>query len=100
MARARLEELRKSQVAAVVPPVLPPVPGACGAAPMTVSWSSRSAQPLSATEECALKPKDVFKECDKCPEMGAVPAGSVTMGAARADESPEHNVTIGRPFAV
>jgi hypothetical protein len=31
-----------------------------------VSVSSRSAQSLLAAEECALKPKDVFRECDKC----------------------------------
>jgi len=27
------------------------------------------------------KPKDVFKECDKCPEMVVVPAGPFTMGS-------------------
>jgi hypothetical protein len=45
--------------------------------------SSRSAQPLSAAEECALKPKDVFKECDKCPEMVVVPSGAGEISAAR-----------------
>jgi formylglycine-generating enzyme required for sulfatase activity len=97
-ARARLEEFNKSEVALVASPVQPALP--CGGAGALASLSSRAARPLSATEECALKPKDVFKECDKCPEMVVVPAGSFTMGAARADESPEHNVTIGRPFAV
>jgi formylglycine-generating enzyme required for sulfatase activity len=28
-----------------------------------------------------LKPKDVFKECDKCPEMIIVPSGNFTMGS-------------------
>ena len=30
---------------------------------------------LSPERERALKPKDVFKECDKCPEMVVVPTG-------------------------
>jgi formylglycine-generating enzyme required for sulfatase activity len=104
LARVRLEELKKSQVATVAPPVVPASP--CGAAPMTVSWSSRSAQPLSAAEECALKPKDVFKECDKCPEMLVVPAGTFTMGSPASDahhsvvEEPQHAVNIPKPFTM
>jgi hypothetical protein len=39
------------------------------------------AVPLSADRERALRPKDSFKECDKCPEMIVVPAGSFTMGS-------------------
>ncbi|MGP0094672.1 MAG: SUMF1/EgtB/PvdO family nonheme iron enzyme [Xanthobacteraceae bacterium] len=75
---------------------------------MTVS---RSPQGLSVSEECALKPKDVFKECAKCPEMVVVPAGSFSMGSADAEqekgsdegwlrESPQHTVAISRQFAV
>jgi formylglycine-generating enzyme required for sulfatase activity len=57
-----------------------------------------------------LKPKDSFKECDHCPEMVVVPAGSFTMGSPKSerdrdkekdkDESPQHIVSFGRPFAV
>jgi class 3 adenylate cyclase len=54
--------------------------GLCGGGTVTVPWLSRAARPLSAAEECALKPKDSFKECDKCPEMVVVPAGSFIMG--------------------
>lgn len=37
-----------------------------------------------------------FRDCkDGCPEMVVVPAGSYMMG-----ESPQHRVTIGKPFAV
>ncbi|MGP0088946.1 MAG: SUMF1/EgtB/PvdO family nonheme iron enzyme [Xanthobacteraceae bacterium] len=95
------------QMAAVAPPVVPANP--CGASAQTVSLTSRSAQPLSATEECLLKPKDVFKECDKCPEMVVVPAGSFMMGsptseverdASNRDELPQHSVAISKPFAV
>jgi formylglycine-generating enzyme required for sulfatase activity len=73
---------------------------------MTVAWSSRSAGPLSVTEECALKPQDVFRECDKCPEMVVVPAGSFTMGSPEnekdrsKDEGPQRRVRIVKPFAV
>jgi formylglycine-generating enzyme required for sulfatase activity len=62
--------------------------------------------PLSLERERALKPKESFKECDKCPEMIVVPAGSFTMGSPAnepqrgADESPQHTVTFARQFAV
>jgi formylglycine-generating enzyme required for sulfatase activity len=121
-AQARIDELKKSQVAAVTPPVAsarplkliavgaPPEPptaptGPCGGA-VTVSLSSRSSQPLSASEECALKPKDVFKECDKCPEMIVVPGGSFTMGSPNDEkerfehEGSQHQVTILRALGV
>jgi formylglycine-generating enzyme required for sulfatase activity len=126
-AAARIEELaKKAQSAAVVPPVAPAVPprpapaqravvapsvappttlAPCGGGATTVSISSRCAAPLSAAAERALKPKDVFRECDNCPEMVVVPAGSFTMGSPASE--PEHtngevqvSVTIARPFAV
>jgi formylglycine-generating enzyme required for sulfatase activity/uncharacterized caspase-like protein len=133
LARARLEELRKSQVAVVAPvaepqpsrpvqntqvavvapPVAPVAPTfshrPCGAplTVLTVSLLTRSPQPLSAAEECALKPKNVFKECSKCPEMVVVPPGSFTMGSPDAEngrvwynESPQHTVMIAHAFAV
>jgi formylglycine-generating enzyme required for sulfatase activity len=61
---------------------------------------------LSPERERALKPKEIFKECDKCPEMVVVPAGSFMMGSPAneqgrdIDESPQHLVTIAKPFAV
>jgi formylglycine-generating enzyme required for sulfatase activity len=62
--------------------------------------------PLSPERERTLKPKETFKECDNCPEMVVVPAGSFTMGSLdeekdrTKDEGPPHGVTISRPFAV
>jgi formylglycine-generating enzyme required for sulfatase activity/uncharacterized caspase-like protein len=90
-------------VAAVAAPVLPAAP--CGTGAVTASVSSRAACPLSAAEERSLKPKDMFKECEQCPEMVVVPAGSFMMGTPRADltlpdEGPQHSVTIPRKFAV
>ncbi len=72
---------------------------AASAAPARIS-------PLSPLQEKELKPSDTFKECAKCPEMVVVPAGTFTMGSPTnepgrsADESPQHTVTIARPFAV
>ena len=109
LASARLDELKKAQVAVAALP-LGRVPsastGPCSGAPLAVSWTSRAAQPLSAAEECALKPSDLFKECEKCPEMVVAPAGSFRMGSpsdeiGRGDvEKPQHKVTISHAFAV
>jgi formylglycine-generating enzyme required for sulfatase activity len=61
---------------------------------------------LLSPRERALKPKEVFKECEKCPEMVVVPAGSFTMGSPTSeqgrdiDESPQHSMTIATPFSV
>ena len=115
-AAARIEELKRPQTAVVVPPMrtevlVPPVrpDTSCGGDVVTVSLSSRCPTPLSASQEHALKPKDVFKECDNCPEMVVVPRGSFTMGSPQdepgrdkerdKDESPQHVVKIDRPFA-
>ena len=63
-------------------------------------------QPLSTERERALNPKDTFSECDICPGMVVVPAGSFTMGSPESEEGrnswegPQHVVTFARPFAV
>jgi formylglycine-generating enzyme required for sulfatase activity len=67
---------------------------------------SRPGTVLTPAQERALKPKDVFRECADCPEMVVVPAGTFTMGSPAGekgrfgDEGPQHDVTIGRAFAV
>jgi formylglycine-generating enzyme required for sulfatase activity len=63
-------------------------------------------KPLSAVEECSLKPKDAFKECERCPEMIVVPAGKFNMGSPEDEpernknEGPQHIVQFARQFAV
>jgi formylglycine-generating enzyme required for sulfatase activity len=103
MARERLEELKKAPVAAVVPPAHPATPPS----PVTPAVGVfATAAPLFAERERALKPKDVLKECDKCPEMVVVPAGTFMMGSPASEsgrmdhEGPRHSVRIGEPFAV
>jgi formylglycine-generating enzyme required for sulfatase activity len=62
--------------------------------------------PLSEAQERALKPKNVFKECDACPEMVVVRAGRFAMGGMKNPkapgwwEIPRGEVTFARPFAV
>ena len=52
-----------------------------------------------------LDPGTVIKDCDACPEMVVIPAGSFTMGSPASepgrysDEAPQHHVTISRQFA-
>jgi caspase domain-containing protein/sulfatase-modifying factor enzyme 1 len=106
-ALARIEQLKKSQVAVVVPPVPPALPPAATPKPAVGIFNeSGSAQPLAAERERSLKPKDSFRECDVCPEMVVVPAGAFIMGSPATEpsrdrsEGPEHRVTLARPFAV
>ena len=80
---------------AAAPPAAQSLPR-CGASPVNVSFTTRAVNPLSTAEECALKPKD-FRECDKCPQMVVLPAGSFTMGSAESGTSNTDNSTLIRP---
>ena len=61
---------------------------------------------LSSKEEAALKPKDIFKECDGCPEMVVVPSGRFIMGSPDSEagnngnEGPQYPVASPHQFAV
>jgi formylglycine-generating enzyme required for sulfatase activity len=46
-----------------------------------------------SSAECALQPKDHVEECQQCPEMVVVPAGSFLMGA------PDSEVTAVGPYS-
>ena len=93
-----------SQVAAIVPPVTPP-PSPSAATPAVGVFLPAGVRALSAAQERALKPGDAFDECDKCPQMVVIPAGSFTMGSPdsetgrAANEAPERKVSFAKPFA-
>ena len=59
-----------------------------------------------AQSESDHRPGDRWRDCDECPEVLAIPAGSFTMGSPAAEagrydrEGPAHQVTIARPFAI
>ena len=62
---------------------------------------------LRPEAERGLKPGQSFRECAQdCPEMVVVPSGEFMMGSPSNEqghvdsESPQHRVSIGRPFAV
>jgi len=103
----------------------PATPAPIPAKPVPGVAAATGPQPLAAAHESALKPKDSFKECADCPEMVVVPAGTFMMGSPESErapiqaalvayaivpggstspplstESPQHNVTVARPFAV
>jgi len=52
------------------------------------------------------KAGESFRDCDVCPEMVVIPAGSFRMGSPEGesgrseDEGPVHTVTFERPFAI
>jgi formylglycine-generating enzyme required for sulfatase activity len=58
-----------------------------------------------AATQKSLAAGDVFRDCDVCPEMVALPAGQFLMGSPDgekdrdSDEGPQHEVTI-KPFAI
>jgi len=60
----------------------------------------------SAAGQSDWQPGQSFRDCEGCPEMVVVPAGSYMMGSPPGEESrkehegPQHRVTIAQPFAV
>jgi formylglycine-generating enzyme required for sulfatase activity len=104
-ARATPPPLMPVQPAVVAPPTIPPIVSSPCSGGLTVTLASRSAKALSTAEECGLKAKEAFKECDKCPERIVAPAGSFMMGSSEKRdgtnfEGPQHRVTFGGQFAV
>src|SRR5262249_43550729 len=105
------------QLATLLPGDMRPAPkaqqpaqsGCAGTAPQTVSLSRDVAKALSLPEECGLKPKQAFRECQNCPDMVVIPAGEFMMGSpsaeidsglAAANESPQHKVAVKETLAI
>lgn len=62
------------------------------------------AQPATAEEP--REPLSTFRDCDQCPEMVVLPAGSFLMGSPEDEprrgsrEGPQHQVHFAKPFAI
>ncbi|NQV47333.1 MAG: formylglycine-generating enzyme family protein [Rhodospirillaceae bacterium] len=56
----------------------------------------------SAEETPQLVPGQVFRDCETCPELAVIPAGTFIMGSTwrHKNEKPAHQVTIAKPFAM
>ena len=67
--------------------------------------ATAAATPLSPDREHALKPHDTFQDCDACPSMVVVPAGSYIEGDQPSTPEAEKiydfkHVTFAKPFAI
>jgi formylglycine-generating enzyme required for sulfatase activity len=114
LARARIDELKRQQVAVVVPPKAPePVPQAKPA--MTTPSAPPSVRcdgveiTVGQNERRCFKPAagktEWFKDCPTCPEMVVVSAGTFTMGSPESEPGRDTGevqirVSIAAPFAV
>jgi formylglycine-generating enzyme required for sulfatase activity len=79
----------------------------CDSMPATAALSpTRAPEPLTQAEECTLRPKEMFRECESCPDMVVIPPGSFMMGSPTTEvgryvrEGPQHRVTIARSLAI
>jgi len=75
-------------------------------APLLRDAAPSPAQPAVGVYPETPEPVESFKDCDVCPEMVMVPAGSFQMGSPSSErgrgdnEGPVHRVTIPRALAV
>jgi formylglycine-generating enzyme required for sulfatase activity len=64
----------------------------------------QSVNAVPAAKEQALIPHSMFSECADCPKMVVISPGTFKMGSPDLEhhksEYPQHDVTIGTPFAV
>ncbi len=61
---------------------------------------------LAAAPAAVAEPGETFRDCEACPEMVVIPAGSFTMGSPDTEEghlgreAPQHEVSFAAPFAI
>ncbi len=65
----------------------------------TFAFFGTACDPAAEPEKAA---GTVFRDCEKCPEVVVIPAGSYVMGndGRHKNERPAHQVTIAKPFAM
>ncbi|MBI5923240.1 MAG: formylglycine-generating enzyme family protein [Betaproteobacteria bacterium] len=75
-----------------------------GGVPAAVPAVPAGVPAVPATD--ARQPGKTFRDCDDCPEMVVIPAGSFQMGSSNSEagrypsEDPIHKVTLARDFAL
>ena len=86
LARLKITELERKQAALAVPPKQP---------------APKLATPAVGIFPKKLKPGDSFKDCDECPEVVVIPAGTFVMGSPSSEEhrefeeGPRRRVSVG-----
>jgi formylglycine-generating enzyme required for sulfatase activity len=95
----KLQQEAQGPAAAVTPELEPPAvkspANSCEGLPTEVA----------GLERC-LKPGDTFRDCNDCPEMVVIPAGSFMMGSPTTEpgrlrhEGPQHRRAIEKPIAI
>jgi formylglycine-generating enzyme required for sulfatase activity len=66
----------------------------------TTTPSTPPPPPPSSQPSQQAKAGETFRDCEGCPEMVVVPAGSFDMGSNTDYENPIHRITIAKPFAI
>jgi formylglycine-generating enzyme required for sulfatase activity len=98
-AKSRLQELKSSLAASNAP--AQPLSELANGHPGPKE-SNIGLKVLSGSDEASLKQKSGFKECEKCPDMIVIPAGSFLMGSTESGpkQASRHKVTFAHAFAV
>jgi formylglycine-generating enzyme required for sulfatase activity len=83
-------------------PTAPVTPDPMSPAPPEAGSAEPEREVQTAAAPVARIAAAGLKECEDCPEMAMIPAGSFTMGSNSGhwSEVPAHPVTITRPFAL
>ncbi len=108
-ANVLVKEIPETRVASVVTTPKPKAKYSPSVKPASVALPpkpklSPSVKPAVGIFPGKYKPGDIFRDCDKCPEMVVIPTGSFQMGdlngGGSKNEKPVHGVDIAYSFAV
>jgi formylglycine-generating enzyme required for sulfatase activity len=99
VASSLLEEFYFGSSPVVTGPTPTPAPTPAPA-PSPAPTPAPSPTPSSQPPRSDMKPGDSFHDCEGCPDMVVVPAGSFDMGSNSEYENPVHRVSFARQFAI